>query len=281
MPRRRLLDPSFTDDSEVAQLTRDERLFLVGCLRNADDEGRLSGHRVYLKSGIFMYDEDIDLERMQEIKESVLEKMNSWHCDNVWLLLLYQNSHLEYLYFPNWFAFNKPSHPTPSKIPVPPPRASSSGEVPEVLPSPSREAPEALPSPSDLSQVKSGQERAGKVREIQIDFKNHFQSQSDLTDFMTTKLTESISAARQAGAHEEQWAIAVLDEFWKQAVGKMKSEIFMGGLEALKKYPVPVVARAFVKAGRYQGGKHQKWKYIQTIIDEEMGKQKEGKKKEE
>jgi len=296
MPRRRLLVPSFTDDIEVAQLTRDERLFLVGCLRNADDEGRLSGHRVYLKSEIFMYDEDIDLEHMQEIKESTLEKMKSWHCDNVWLLLPYQNSRLEYLYFPNWFAFNKPSHPTPSKIPVPPPKASSSGGTPEALsntsrgtpeapPNTSRETPVALsntsrgtpevpPSASDLSQVKSGQGRVGKVREAQVDFKRYFNSESDLTDFLMTKLTESISAARQAGAHGEQWAIAVLEEFWNQVVGKMPTGIFMGGLDALKKYPIEVVARAFVKAARYQGGKHQKWKYIQTIIDEEVGKRK-------
>lgn len=274
MPRRRLLDPSFTDDIEVAQLTRDERLFLVGCLRNADDEGRLSGHRVYLKSEIFMYDEDINLERMQEIKESTLEKMKSWHCDNVWLLLPYQNSRLEYLYFPNWFAFNKPSHPTPSKIPVPPPRANSSRETPEVLPNTSRETPEVPPSTSDLGQVRSGQGRVGKVREAQVDFKKYFNSESDLTDFLMTKLAESISAARQAGAHGEQWAIAVLEEFWNQAVGKMPTGIFMGGLDALKKYPIEVVARAFVKAARYQGGKHQKWKYIQTIIDEEVGKRK-------
>jgi len=275
MPRRRMLDPSFTDDIEVAQLTRDERLFLVGCLRNADDEGRLSGHRVYLKSQIFMYDEDIDLERMWQIKESTLEKMKNWRGDNIWLLLPYQNSVIEYLYFPNWFAFNKPSHPTPSKIPGPPP-ADSSGVSPEVPQNTSRETPEVPQSSSALSQVKSGQDRIGKGRVAQEDFKKYLQSESDLTDFVTTKLNESISAARQAGAHGEQWAIAVLEEFWNQAVGKIPSEIFMGGLDALKKYPIEVVAKAFVKAARYQGGKHQKWKYIQTIIDEEVGKRKGG-----
>jgi len=275
MPRRRMLDPSFTDDIEVAQLTRDERLFLVGCLRNADDEGRLSGHRVYLKSQIFMYDEDIDLERMWQIKESTLEKMKNWRGDNIWLLLPYQNSVIEYLYFPNWFAFNKPSHPTPSKIPGPPP-ADSSGVSPEVPQNTSRETPEVPQSSSALSQVKSGQGRIGKGRVAQEDFKKYLQSESDLTDFVTTKLNESISAARQAGAHGEQWAIAVLEEFWNQAVGKIPSEIFMGGLDALKKYPIEVVAKAFVKAARYQGGKHQKWKYIQTIIDEEVGKRKGG-----
>jgi len=187
-------------------------------------------------------------------------------------LLSYQNSALEYLYFPNWFAFNKPSHPTASKISAPPPRADSSGETPEVLPSPSREATEVLPSSSALGQVRSGKDREGKVRVTQEDFKKYFNSESDLTDFLMTKLTGSMSAARQTGAHGEQWAITVLEEFWNQAVGKMPSGIFMGGLDALKKHPIEVVAKAFVKAARYQGGKHQKWKYIQTIIDEEVGK---------
>ncbi|MBA7689148.1 hypothetical protein ES703_97650 [subsurface metagenome] len=119
MPRRRLLDPSFTDDTEVAQLTRDERLFLVGCLRNADDEGRLLGHPAYLKSDIFMYDEDIDLKRMKVIRDSTLEKMGSWRADNIWHVRLYQNSGIDYLYFPNWYGMEKPSHPTASKLPAP------------------------------------------------------------------------------------------------------------------------------------------------------------------
>jgi len=110
-----MLDPSFTDDIEVARLTRDERLFLVGCLRNADDEGRLMAHHVYLKSGIFMYDDDIDLARMKEIRESTLDKMKSWHQNNVWLLTLYENGGQEYLNFPNWYSFNKPSHANPLK----------------------------------------------------------------------------------------------------------------------------------------------------------------------
>lgn len=71
-----------------------------------------------------------------------------------------------------------------------------------------------------------------------------------------------------------QWGVMVLEKFWNQAVGKMPTEVFDGGRKALKEYPLEVVARAFVKAGRYQGGKHKKFKYIQAIIDEEMQKQK-------
>lgn len=45
MPRRRMLDPSFFEDTDVARLTRDERPFLLGCIRNADDEGRLKSRQ--------------------------------------------------------------------------------------------------------------------------------------------------------------------------------------------------------------------------------------------
>ncbi|GAI58894.1 unnamed protein product, partial [marine sediment metagenome] len=52
MPRRRMLDPSFFEDIYVAKLTRDERLFLMGCIRNSDDDGRLKAHPAYLKAEI-------------------------------------------------------------------------------------------------------------------------------------------------------------------------------------------------------------------------------------
>ncbi|MBA7558658.1 hypothetical protein ES708_00264 [subsurface metagenome] len=262
MPRRRLLDPSFTDDVEVAQLTRDERLFLVGCLRNADDEGRFSGHRVYLKSEIFMYDEDIDLKRMQEIRNSTLDKMSRWRPDNIWLLLPYQNSGIDYLYFPNWFAFNKPSHPTPSKLPAPPARANSSGEAPEILQSNSREVPEVLPNASALSQVRSSQVRVGKVRGVQEDFRKYLDSEKDLTDFLTTTLQKYLPRG-------PAWAVDVLNKLWEQALGEpMKQPAFEVTLEAVKRYSAVVLAKSYAKAVKYRGGKYAPAKYLEKILKE-------------
>ena len=287
MPRRRMLDPSFCDDTEVSGLSRDERLFLIGCLRNADDEGRLNGHPAYLKSEIFMYDEDIDLDRMRQIKQAALDKMKTWRPENIWLLRPYQNSDKDFLYFPNWYEFNKPSHPTPSKLPAP----AALQETPEPLQSHSRATPEPLPKSSALGQVRSGKVRIGQGNsgEVHEDFTKFFNSENDLTDFLVTTMKKNIGVGRQRALAEvgggggqlspeeeakvnSQWGIVVLEKFWGQAVGKMSSELFIGGLNALKKYPLEVVARAFVKAGRYEGGKYKKWKYIQTIIDEEMGK---------
>lgn len=151
MPRRRMLDPSFTEDTEVAQLTRDERLFLVGCLRNADDEGRLIGNAAYLKAEIFMYDDDIDLKYMQKIRNSVLEKIKKWRQDNIWRLSLYQNSGIEYLHFPNWYGMEKPSHPTPSKLPIPSDMGSASSTTQEINPKVSGEAREEISKSSEQS----------------------------------------------------------------------------------------------------------------------------------
>jgi len=273
-----MLDPSFTDDTEVAQLTRDERLFLVGCLRNADDEGRLNGHIVFLKSQIFMYDDDIDLKRMQEIKESTLKKMEGWHPDNIWCLHAYQNSGQDYIYFSNWYEFNKPSHPSPSKLPAPS-DTNSSGIAQEEIQKPSGNKQEGFPKPSALGQVSQSQVSLSKVRGVQEDFTKFLDSEKDLTDFLTTTMTKHMSAgrARASPGHEAavaaQWGMPVIEKFWTQAVGsKLPGTVWQGAYSALQKYPVDIMAKVFVKASRYQGGKHKSWKYFQAIIDEEMEK---------
>jgi len=371
MPRRRMIDPSLTDDIEVAQLTRDERLFLVGCLRNADDEGRLRGHRAFLKAGIFMYDDDITLARMEEIKNSTLEKMGSWRPDNIWHLRLYQNRGIDYLYFPLWYSWQAPSHPQPSQLPTPPdvtsalevpftekdrraiyerdnwtcqycgadlannPRTQTIDHVipltlggshhhsnlvtackscnlkkrnrrpedagmallptckvnPEVKVMAKPEVEHNVNQP--LSQVRSGQSSQGKgsigqVREIKEDFTKYLDSEKDLTDFLMTTLTKNISAGRAQGLAAEggrelpaeieatvrmNWGIPVLKKCWEDGVGeKIPNAIFDGARKALKQYPLEVVGKAFAKGVRYKGGKHKSWKYIQTIIDEEVEK---------
>jgi len=276
MPRRRMLDPSFFDDRNVSKLTRDERLFLLGCIRNADDEGRLNAHSAYLKAEIFMYDDDIDLEHMKQIKDSTLRNMESWRADNLWRLGLYQNGGEDYLYFPNWAAQQKPSHPTPSKLPVPPEtRMNPSGVTPEKDTSNAGEPPPQ----SSQGQSSLGQYSIGQYSEVQEDFTKFLnRSETDLTDFLTKTMTKYISVGRErAGGTDERattsrWGISVLEKFWRQAVGEMSQDIFQGSLDALKRYPVEIIAKAFVKAAKYQGGKYRKWKYIQTVLDEQTKK---------
>ena len=271
MPRRRMLDPSFTEDIEVGQLTRDERCFLIGCLRNADDEGRLKGNRAFLKAEIFMYDDDIDLKRMQEIKESTLKKAEHWRPENIWRLAIYQNGEQEYLYFPNWADMEKPSHPTPSKLPAPP--SSILPKPPEVHSNSSRASPEErtktsgeTPPQSSLGQSSLVEFSTVKSSAVQEDFTKFLYSEKDLTDFLNSTLERYLPRG-------PTWALEVLKKLWEQALGEpMKQTIFELTLKAVKEYPVSVLARAYAKAVKYRGGKYGSWKYLDKILKEEMGK---------
>jgi len=69
------------------------------------------------------------------------------------------------------------------------------------------------------------------------------------------------------------WGIVVLKKCWRDGIGEdIPNAMFDGARKALKQYPLEVVAKAFAKGVRYKGGKHKSWKYIQTIIDEEIEK---------
>lgn len=263
MPRRRMLDPSFTDDIYVAKLTRDERLFLIGCVRNSDDDGRLRAHPAYLKAEIFMYDDDIDLERMRELKQSTIEKMKSWPKDNMWLMVAYENSGEDYLYFPNWPIQQKPSHPTPSKLPIPPtpetpPKAT--GEKQELLPKISR----ASPSQSRSGQSSLGQVRLGQVRAVQEDFTKFLDSEKDLTDFLMTRLKEYMPAAPQQ-------AMSVVKQMWRQVTNvEMDSSSFQAIFPKLKTCPLQTFAASVVKSAKYSIGKKKPANYILAVFDDQM-----------
>lgn len=266
MARRRMLDPSFFDDTDVSKLTRDERLFLLGCIRNADDEGRLNGHPAYLKAEIFMYDEDINLDRMHQLKESTLEKMKNWRSDNLWRLNPYRNSDQDYLHFPNWYQQQRPSHPTPSKLPTPPEALpKSAGETRKDFQQPSEMPREEVVSSSPLgqsSQVKSSLVQSSGVQE---DF-TKFLNEKDLTDFLTTTLEKYMPRG-------PSWLVEVLHQFWRQTMGQpMADPIFGLTAEAVKKYPPPVLATAYVKTVKYGGGKHGSWRYLDKVLKEKAEK---------
>ena len=219
--------------------------------------------------------------------------MQQWPAESLWRLGRYENCGSDYLYFPNWYEQQKPSHPSPSKLPAPPDGASRNPHA--NLTKTSGEAPETLTSPSLLGQSSLGQVSIVKssLVEIHEDFRKFSGNENDLTDYLTKTMKKYIAVGREralsasgglgGGGPGElppekeaftraQMGILVIEQFWNQLVGKIPSSLWQGGHEALKKYPVEVVARAFVKAGRYEGGKHKSWKYVQAIIDEQRGK---------
>lgn len=142
MPRRRMVDPDFWNDSRIKKLSFTERLFFLGMINHADDEGRLLADPAFLRARIFPYD-DFSLEDTRVMLDHIL-KINP-------NLQLYQNDGENYLSFRNWSRYQKPSHPQPSKLPPPSQFTESphheDGEIPGTSPSQDRLGRDSLVIP--------------------------------------------------------------------------------------------------------------------------------------
>lgn len=292
MPRRRMIGPDFWTERKIGYLTRDERGFIVGCIGQADDEGRLQADPAFLKAQIYKYDDDLDSAAVRALRDSCLVKMQTWPTIHPYRMTSYVNSDEEYIFFPNWDATNRPSHPSKSQLPPPPPESLPifSSATPEAITKDSRESP----SQSSLGQSSQGKVSIGQVSAVQEDFTKFLDSESDLTDFLRRTLEKTISAGRGRALADGggldgaapggltpdteakvrmNFGMPVLKKCWKDGVGTdMPVPIFNGARQALKQYPLDIVAIAFAKGVRYKGGKYKSWKYFQTIIDEEMEK---------
>ncbi len=285
MPRKRMIDPSFWKDPEIANLTDPERLLFIGMFSNADDEGRIIATPESLKADVFPYDHKKTASVVRKLRDSICEKLKN--------VCLYQNCYVDYIAFLRWSEYQKPKHPKPSKLPDPP--RSPLLERGESLEKPMETSGETRQEKSletegrpSLGQSSQGKVSIGQVSTVQGDFKGLINTDiNDLTDYLMKKMTKSISAGRAglAGAgkggvspDEEanikaNWGVQPLKQLWRDVVGKdMSTGLFEGALRALKEHPLDIVAKSFVKAAKYKGGKHMSWKYIQTIIDEEIQK---------
>lgn len=264
MPRRRMIDPDFWNDGRVKRLSPTERLLFIGMLSHADDEGRLLADPAFLRSKIFPYD-DFTLEDIKSMRDHILKTNAN--------LQLYQNAGEDYLYFRKWSRYQKPSHPQPSKLPKPselqePAQEQERESVQEQIQERVQEQdhPQAGTIPS---QVRSGQSslgkfRLGKSRGVQEDFTEFLNSEKDLTDFLTTTLTEYMPRGPTR-------VIPVIQKLWLQATGKeMSHDVFQVVYSSLQKYPIPVVARSLVKAVKYSPGKTKPANYILTVFDKQM-----------
>jgi len=257
MPRRRMIDPDFWSDSRIKKLPPVERLFFLGMISHADDEGRLQADPAYLRSKIFPYD-DFSLDEIREMRDHIVEANPN--------VKLYENSGEEYLYFRKWSRYQKPSHPQPSKLPKPPQLQeelqSDSGTVPGKLPEREQNRAGMIPSQSRLGQSSLGKVRIGQVSGVQEDFTEFLNSEGDLTDLLTMTLTKY----RPRGP---LWLTEVLKRFWEQCTGKeMSGTVFQVTHEAVARYPPDVLARAYVKAARYSPGKTNPAKYLRKVLEE-------------
>jgi hypothetical protein len=262
MPRRRMIGPEFWDDELIGNLTDTQRLVIIGCIGNADDEGRLKGSGAYLKASIFMYDPDKTAEVCSNMKEELIQVMQSWPANHPYRIISYSNGNAEYLFIPNFFQSNKPSHPTPSKLPSPPP---------EILQKPSGISPESIENVSgdSPSQVRSGQVSLGKVRlgkdrAVQENFSKFLDNETDLTDRLTKTLEECMPA-------EPTQAMTVIKQFWRQVANTELDTMSFGVIwDNLKKCPLSLFATCLVKSAKYSTGKRKTSNYIQAVFDEKI-----------
>ena len=255
MPRRRMLDPDFWSDGRIKKLPPIERLFFLGLISHADDEGRIQANPAFLRSVIFPYD-DFTLEQINEMRTHILESNPN--------AKLYENSGEEYLYFKKWSRYQKPSHPQPSKLPKPPEQPELQELVLEPVKEQDQPQTRIIPSQVRLGQSSLGKVSIGKVSAVQEDFTEYLNSEKDLTDFLTTTLTEYMPRGPTQ-------VMPVIKKLWLQATGAgIPDKIFEAVFACLKKYPIPVLAISLVKAVKYSPGKTKPANYVLTIFEEQM-----------
>jgi hypothetical protein len=253
-----MIDPDFWSDGRIKHLNPIERLFFLGLISHADDEGRIQANPAFLRSVIFPYD-DFTLEQINSMRSHILETNPN--------VKLYENSGEEYLYFKKWERYQKPSHPQPSKLPKPPEEPKLQELVLEPVKETDQPKTGIIPSQVRSGQVRSGQGSVGKGSVVQADF-TEITDEKDLTDRLTELL---VSAA--AGPSPRLREDAILKDFWQQVLGEpMNSTIHQFTFAATQDYPPQVLARAYAKAVKYKGGKTGSYKYIATILKEEMAK---------
>lgn len=108
MARKRMIDPDFWTDEKLGTCTRDERLFFMGLISNADDEGRGRGNLKLLKATIFPYDDDIKVKDMEKMACSLMEKG---------MVYFYVVDGQDFYYLPNFLKHQTINKPTKSNIP--------------------------------------------------------------------------------------------------------------------------------------------------------------------
>ncbi len=255
MPRRRMIDPDFWSDGRVKHLTPTERLFFLGLISHADDEGRIQGNPTFLRSVIFPYD-NFTLKQITKMRSHVLETNPN--------IKLYENSGEEYLYFEKWARYQKPSHPQPSKLPKPPERSELQELGRESIRESHQPQTGTIPSQVSLGQVRLGQSSLGKVSigkdsAVLEDFTKYLDSEKDLTDRLTKEL--DLCVGRPA------FGMQVVKQLWEQGgLGKPDDVCFQLIHEALSQRSPANMALCLTKAVKNLPGKKIPAKYLQSIF---------------
>jgi len=109
MARRRMIDPNIWESEDVASLTVEQRLLLIGLFSNADDYGKGRAKPAYVRSTVFPYD-DIPVSEIAEDLQVIASFIN---------IKLYEVDGQSYYKFLNWEKWQRVDKPQPSLIPEP------------------------------------------------------------------------------------------------------------------------------------------------------------------
>ena len=112
MSRKRFIDPDMWKDPAVAKMTRDERLLFIGIITVADDEGRLAAAPAALQGAIYPNDPGVTPAIVKKWRDALVAKAPN--------VVIYQHEGIDYISFKRWSRYQKPSHPSQSKLPKPP-----------------------------------------------------------------------------------------------------------------------------------------------------------------
>ena len=88
-----MIDPRLWADEHFGTLSDKAKILFVSCISNADDDGRLSGHTSNLRALAFRFD-DISLNKIQEIRDEIQEKMKNFR--------VYRVNGCEYIQLLKW-----------------------------------------------------------------------------------------------------------------------------------------------------------------------------------
>jgi len=93
----------------MSRLTRDQRLLFIGLFSNADDQGRIKGHPLFLRSAIFPYDNIPEDQIKADL--AAIESIGSVH--------VYEIDGMPYIQIAGWWKYQSPQWAYPSPIQPP------------------------------------------------------------------------------------------------------------------------------------------------------------------
>jgi len=109
MPTRRMIHVELWQSETIARLTRDQRLLFIGLFSNADDQGRLRGHPMVVRSIVYPYD-DISLEQMEADLAALVGGD---------FIIRYGSGTKSLIQIKNWWTYQQPQWAYPSAHPPP------------------------------------------------------------------------------------------------------------------------------------------------------------------